>query len=96
MTTKIATVLLPLFLSGCALFQPPGSAGVRRGQAAGCPTASPWTVASGLVGAVQGVQGNAGAAPPPSAAANAAACAKDTDCKGDRVCDRGACVSPRP
>ncbi len=25
-----------------------------------------------------------------------AGCAKDTDCKGDRVCDRGRCVSPDP
>lgn len=24
------------------------------------------------------------------------ACAKDTDCKGDRICERGACVSPTP
>ena len=22
------------------------------------------------------------------------ACAKDTDCKGDRVCEKGACVAP--
>ncbi len=24
----------------------------------------------------------------------AAACAKDTDCKGDRICEKGTCVSP--
>lgn len=23
-------------------------------------------------------------------------CAKDTDCKGDRICDNGACVNPAP
>jgi hypothetical protein len=23
-------------------------------------------------------------------------CSKDTDCKGDRICDRGSCVDPRP
>lgn len=38
--------------------------------------------------------------PPPGARAAPVAepsgCAKDTDCKGDRVCERGACVSPAP
>ena len=37
--------------------------------------------------------------PPPggmSAPPADAGCTKDTDCKGDRVCDRGACVSPTP
>jgi hypothetical protein len=32
------------------------------------------------------------ATPPPSALG----CANDTDCKGDRVCDRGACVARSP
>lgn len=30
------------------------------------------------------------------AAALAVGCAKDTDCKGDRICDRGLCAEPRP
>ncbi len=34
-------------------------------------------------------------APPPAAAA-ASGCTKDTDCKGDRVCNNGACVDPAP
>jgi hypothetical protein len=36
-------------------------------------------------------------APPPGAppAAGGGGCTKDTDCKGDRVCDRGQCVTPR-
>ncbi len=102
MTTKLATLLpLSLFLSACALFQPPpsGRAGGRRGPQAAdaCPTASPWAAASGLVGVVQGMQGNAqgnaGAAPQPSA--NGGGCSKDTDCKGDRVCDRGSCVAAK-
>ena len=28
--------------------------------------------------------------------ANAGVCEKDSDCKGDRVCEAGACVSPQP
>jgi hypothetical protein len=40
------------------------------------------------------------AAPPPAAAQPApppatGGCAKDNDCKGDRVCDKGQCVAPR-
>lgn len=37
--------------------------------------------------------------PPPPATATvpeAGACMKDTDCKGDRICDQGRCVSPTP
>jgi hypothetical protein len=32
----------------------------------------------------------------PKAGAVAAGCAKDTDCKGDRICERGQCVAPAP
>src|SRR6185295_1738217 len=32
----------------------------------------------------------------PSRPAVPAGCAKDTDCKGERVCERGACVEPAP
>ncbi|HEX8794403.1 MAG TPA: hypothetical protein VF765_25840 [Polyangiaceae bacterium] len=35
------------------------------------------------------------AAPAPAAPAGNAACAKDTDCKGDQVCDAGRCIEPR-
>ena len=37
------------------------------------------------------------ASPVPAAAPGApaaSACTKDTDCKGDRICTRGACVDP--
>jgi hypothetical protein len=34
--------------------------------------------------------------PRPVPAALGAACAKDTDCKGDRICQSGACVDARP
>jgi Tol biopolymer transport system component len=33
-------------------------------------------------------------AAPPSASTSGSGCMKDTDCKGDRVCERGSCVSP--
>jgi hypothetical protein len=33
---------------------------------------------------------------PPATAPAGVACAKDTDCKGDRVCDRGKCSAPQP
>jgi hypothetical protein len=33
---------------------------------------------------------------PPSPPPAATGCAKDTDCKGDRVCAQGACVDPAP
>jgi hypothetical protein len=36
----------------------------------------------------------ASAAPAPAAATAPNGCAKDTDCKGDRVCDHGECISP--
>jgi len=39
-------------------------------------------------GTAQGPQ-SAGATP------NAAGCSKDTDCKGDRICEAGYCVNPR-
>lgn len=39
---------------------------------------------SGLVGAPP--------QPPPTAAGG---CMKDTDCKGDRICNKGECVSPK-
>ena len=42
--------------------------------------------------------GGAAAPPPPPAAAGAptpAGCGKDADCKGDRVCSQGQCVTPR-
>lgn len=36
-------------------------------------------------------------APPQNNAATPtpAACAKDTDCKGDRICQKGDCITPR-
>lgn len=34
--------------------------------------------------------------PPAPAPAVPAGCAKDTDCKGDRICTNGACVDPPP
>ena len=34
------------------------------------------------------------AGPPGGPGSSVGACAKDTDCKGDRVCDKGACVAP--
>jgi hypothetical protein len=36
------------------------------------------------------------AAPVPPPPPVVAACIRDTDCKGDRVCERGNCVDPRP
>ena len=30
----------------------------------------------------------------PAAASGFAGCGKDTDCKGDRICERGTCVNP--
>src|SRR6185369_3107868 len=36
--------------------------------------------------------GDGGDSPAPAAAATG--CTKDTDCKGDRVCEAGQCVSP--
>lgn len=39
-----------------------------------------------------GTDADGGAAPPPPAADG---CTKDTDCKGDRVCESGRCVSPK-
>lgn len=45
--------------------------------------------------------GSASAAPAPATApapahAGGGGCTKDTDCKGDRVCEHGTCVSPAP
>lgn len=34
-------------------------------------------------------------AAPPEAAPSSVACAKDTDCKGDRICQQGDCITPR-
>ena len=34
-------------------------------------------------------------AQPSAPAAQSVQCGKDSDCKGDRICDRGSCVSPR-
>jgi hypothetical protein len=31
---------------------------------------------------------------PAPAPAGGSACAKDTDCKGDRICDKGQCTAP--
>jgi TolB protein len=36
------------------------------------------------------------AAPPPPPPPTGSQCMKDTDCKGDRICEKGACVSPTP
>ena len=100
MTYKIGGGLALLSLSACATFWPlpppgPGPAGARKGQAAAVTTAAPWAAAAGgLVGVVQGNPGTGQPSPLPSVAA--AGCAKDTDCKGDRVCDRGACVASTP
>jgi hypothetical protein len=35
------------------------------------------------------------ATPSEPAAPKGAGCSKDMDCKGDRICDKGECVSPR-
>ena len=35
------------------------------------------------------------AAPAANTPEPAAQCGRDSDCKGDRICDRGQCVSPR-
>ena len=95
---KIGGLMLVVMLTGCGFLRPQSPAARpnahNKGQAAPCPTASPWaTAANGLVGVAQGY---AAPEPQPSADATAAGCAKDTDCKGDRVCDRGACVAPKP
>ena len=34
------------------------------------------------------------ATPTPETTADTSACKKDTDCKGDRICDNGTCRSP--
>jgi len=34
-------------------------------------------------------------APANNTPASAAQCGRDADCKGDRICDHGQCVSPR-
>lgn len=35
-------------------------------------------------------------APPPPSEPATAGCTKDTDCKGDRICEAGRCVAPTP
>lgn len=35
------------------------------------------------------------AAPPPAPSEPVPGCSKDTDCKGNRICERGACVEPK-
>ncbi len=37
----------------------------------------------------------AAAPPPPPPAAQPNQCGRDADCKGDRICDHGQCVTPR-
>jgi len=52
-----------------------------------------------ITGAVVAVLACGGAAPEapaaPAGTAQSGACAKDTDCKGERVCVNGSCVNPR-
>lgn len=53
----------------------------------------------GLALTVAGVLGAAGCQWTEATEAPAtqdAGCTKDTDCKGDRICEKGACVAPRP
>jgi hypothetical protein len=45
-------------------------------------------------GAEVEAQAPAESAPAAGAAAPGGACGKDTDCKGDRICDHGSCVAP--
>jgi hypothetical protein len=129
MTTKLASLPLFLFLTGCAAFFPrQNAAEARRGRAAPYAPYSPYAQvqqpawANGLVSAIPGVAPAVGggvdavksaaaqgqpqpqgqpAAPvaaststPTPAPAATAGCTKDTDCKGDRVCDRGTCTAP--
>lgn len=49
-----------------------------------------------LAVASSGEKKPSGAEPAVTSEAVAAGCTKDTDCKGDRVCDKGACVSATP
>jgi hypothetical protein len=42
-----------------------------------------------------GPKGTGSAAPPPPPTGGSQ-CMKDTDCKGDRICEKGQCVSPAP
>jgi hypothetical protein len=51
-------------------------------------------VACVIVGIVAAAVAVLACDPPPQQAA--VGCAKDTDCKGDRVCESGRCVNPSP
>jgi hypothetical protein len=48
----------------------------------------------GLVWACVVEEHRPSAAAPAPTATTAAECVKDTDCKGDRICDKGQCTSP--
>jgi len=56
-----------------------------------------WSARSALQ-QVQDERGRAGVLECKLGVTNAphSACSKDTDCKGNRICDAGACVEPRP
>ena len=68
--------------AGVALNNPaaPPRSGPSKPGASGTPTAAPPPPPP----------------PPPTAAPGKPGCAKDTDCKGNRVCERGQCVAPKP
>ena len=56
-----------------------------------------WVAVAALAGCTAAVEqqyAGQGAVQPAKAATGGSACAKDTDCKGERVCERGACVDP--
>jgi hypothetical protein len=42
------------------------------------------------------IDADGGAAPPPEDRAPESGCSKDIDCKGDRICEGGRCVDPKP
>lgn len=66
-----------------------------NGDAAACQALSPgWTAPAPPLPAP--LPTPTWSPPPPPEAPLPAACAKDTDCKGDRVCNRGECVEPKP
>ncbi len=55
-------------------------------------------LAVGVLGVVVGCGGEmteSASAPGAGPGSQEPACQKDADCKGSRVCERGACVSPR-
>jgi hypothetical protein len=61
----------------------------------GSPALGPWAASHKGAPAAAPVAVAPVAAAAPAAAPAAGGCLKDTDCKGDRVCERGSCVSPR-